>query len=620
MKGKVYFKSQALLLVMVMMFLFIAAPLKSVEADAATPGINVSVYQSSVYVGGKMTVTAYGSGTRSPYKYKFIYKVDSGSWITLRDYTASNTVTFTMGKAGTYTIRSYVKDANNSLNYYDQKMTCKAKYVPLSNNTTISSTNISIRQAVAMYGKASGGTPPYKYAYYYTKVGGAKTTIKDFSTATVGSIRLAAGYYKFDCIVKDSAGKTATKSFCGVTVKNDTGKALKNTSFAPEISDVTSTIKITGSGSGGYKPYRYSFYYSTDGKNYQKITENSQNPYANLKLNYTGFYTVKTVVKDYAGKLSTKYLSITSRKNTSKALSFSASVDCSDLVDQGAAVTMRAFASNGVLPYKYAFYYQYNSGSWQTVRSYGIVDNASIKLSNAGKYVLKVCVKDAAGKIIEKKFNVESLSRQSYQSTLVSSKNTAYGFTATVNAVSKGAGARYSFYYKKTNDYFWTKLKNNSTSRTASFRPRELREYTVMVRTTVGSAVYTSTYKINPTIDNNIYEVHRLINNERRKAGLNPLVLDTNMVFISGVRAEELNKRYEHIRPDGRKYSTIFDEYDVDFSTSVGENNASVNCDPEEVVNAWMKSEKHRDNILSAQFTREGLNYSGRFWNELFAN
>ena len=620
MKKAVFNKSQALALSFVMLILMIALPLCSIKADAARPGMKVSVSQNSYYVGGKITVSAYGTGGTAPYTYKFIYRVDSGSWITLRNFGMTNTVTFTMGKAGKYTVRAYVMDKTGSQNYMDQYVTCKAKYVALTNNSTINAMTVENGRFTTVYGKASGGTAPYKYAYYYTIVGGTKKTMKDFSTSASVSMKLPAGYYKVDCVVKDSMGNTATKSFCGVTVKKNTGLTLKNISTsAVSISDVGSSVTLNGKATGGYQPYRYSFYYSINGGSYQKIAENLQNPNTNLKLNYTGYYTVKTVARDIAGNISTKYLYITSRKNTGKALLLSASSDVSDIVDQGGYLTLKASASYGVQPYKYAYYYKLNTGSWQLIKAFGVEDTAKFKVSSSGNYVVKISVKDSAGKVVDKTLSFESISRLGYKNTTVDKYKVNYGFSQSITAQNKGSTAKYAFYYKKTTDYLWSKLKDYSTSNTASFRPRELAEYTVMVRTTVGNVKYTSTYIVTPSINANVYELHRLINAERKKAGVPELQLDTDMVFISGVRAEELNKSYSHTRPDKRNYYTVFNDYDVGYLSVTGENNASNPYSPADVVKSWMNSPKHKVKILNPEFTKQGVNFCGRYWNELFA-
>ena len=140
-----------------------------------------------------------------------------------------------------------------------------------------------------------------------------------------------------------------------------------------------------------------------------------------------------------------------------------------------------------------------------------------------------------------------------------------------------------------------------------------------MVRTTVGNVKYTSTYIVTPSINANVYELHRLINAERKKAGVPELQLDTDMVFISGVRAEELNKSYSHTRPDKRNYYTVFNDYDVGYLSVTGENNASNPYSPADVVKSWMNSPKHKVKILNPEFTKQGVNFCGRYWNELFA-
>lgn len=53
---------------------------------------------------------------------------------------------------------------------------------------------------------------------------------------------------------------------------------------------------------------------------------------------------------------------------------------------------------------------------------------------------------------------------------------------------------------------------------------------------------------------------------------------------------------------------------------SAGENIAKGQTSPEEVVQAWMNSQGHRENILNANFTHIGVGYeqNGNHWTQMF--
>ena len=114
-------------------------------------------------------------------------------------------------------------------------------------------------------------------------------------------------------------------------------------------------------------------------------------------------------------------------------------------------------------------------------------------------------------------------------------------------------------------------------------------------------------------------QVAALVNEERTKAGLSPLTLDTELSANAAVRAEEIVEKFDHTRPDGSKFSTAVT---IEWWT-VGENIAYGQSSPEEVMNGWMNSIGHRANILNAAFDKIGVGVvrsGGRlYWVQLFA-
>lgn len=86
-------------------------------------------------------------------------------------------------------------------------------------------------------------------------------------------------------------------------------------------------------------------------------------------------------------------------------------------------------------------------------------------------------------------------------------------------------------------------------------------------------------------------EVIRLTNTERENAGLDPLVEDSTAMEYAQIRAEEISINYSHTRP-GNKDKSLDGLYFI-------ENIAYGQKTPEAVVQAWMKSEGHRETLLS---------------------
>ena len=104
-------------------------------------------------------------------------------------------------------------------------------------------------------------------------------------------------------------------------------------------------------------------------------------------------------------------------------------------------------------------------------------------------------------------------------------------------------------------------------------------------------------------------EVLRLVNEERAKVGAPELTLDDKVCKAAQVRAGELVHYFSHDRPDGSSYSTALYEADVPFYMTSGENIAAGLQTPKTVVETWMSSDGHRENILDPNFKKMGLGY-----------
>ena len=100
--------------------------------------------------------------------------------------------------------------------------------------------------------------------------------------------------------------------------------------------------------------------------------------------------------------------------------------------------------------------------------------------------------------------------------------------------------------------------------------------------------------------------VLNLVNIERHKAGVKPLVLSGELMRAAAVRSQEVSKVFSHIRPDGTQFASIVSKH----GRMMGENIGGGYQTPEEAVDGWMHSEGHRKNILHTDFTELGVGYA----------
>ena len=121
-------------------------------------------------------------------------------------------------------------------------------------------------------------------------------------------------------------------------------------------------------------------------------------------------------------------------------------------------------------------------------------------------------------------------------------------------------------------------------------------------------------------------EVVRLVNIERQKEGLQPLVASTELSNVARMKSADMgNKNYfSHTSPT---YGSPFDmmkSNGIKYSLA-GENIAKGQLTAASVVNAWMNSSGHRANIMNPSFNKIGVGHfktSGgtNYWTQMFTN
>jgi len=119
-------------------------------------------------------------------------------------------------------------------------------------------------------------------------------------------------------------------------------------------------------------------------------------------------------------------------------------------------------------------------------------------------------------------------------------------------------------------------------------------------------------------------EVVRLVNVQRSRNGLAPLVANANLSRIARLKSQDMiNKRYfSHYSPTYGSPFEMMQAFGIKFY-SAGENIAMGQTTASLVMNSWMNSTGHKANILNVNFKEIGVGVardsSGRlYWTQMF--
>lgn len=120
--------------------------------------------------------------------------------------------------------------------------------------------------------------------------------------------------------------------------------------------------------------------------------------------------------------------------------------------------------------------------------------------------------------------------------------------------------------------------------------------------------------------------VVQLVNVERTKAGLDSLYMDNKISDVARLKSKDMAD-YNYFAHNSPTYGMAGDmllRYGITWSFW-GENIASGQDTPEIVVNEWMNSPSHRENILSPNFTFIGVGYyvdsdGTPYWTQMFTS
>lgn len=121
-------------------------------------------------------------------------------------------------------------------------------------------------------------------------------------------------------------------------------------------------------------------------------------------------------------------------------------------------------------------------------------------------------------------------------------------------------------------------------------------------------------------------EVVELVNEERDQRNLEPLEMDNHLSSLARKKSRDMadNNYFSHTSPTYGSPFDMMEQFDFTFRLA-GENIAAGQRSPEQVVEGWMNSEGHRENILKEDFTHIGVGYveaddtmQRTYWTQMF--
>ena len=209
---------------------------------------------------------------------------------------------------------------------------------------------------------------------------------------------------QWDCIsIGGYADLNAPLENANIHYNCNSAAPLSNTSKVSNSNpNVGSSVKITGSATGGTGNYTYEFYYKRQGANsWSKFGSSYQTANtATLKPSSAGTFIVRTYAKD--GKSAkVKDFTITFTPPLTNKTTVTTTTP-----KVGTAVKINGSATGGTGTYTYEFYYKrQGASSWSTFgTNYRTDTTATLKPSSAGSFDVRVYVKESSGKTAVKNF------------------------------------------------------------------------------------------------------------------------------------------------------------------------------------------------------------------------
>lgn len=113
---------------------------------------------------------------------------------------------------------------------------------------------------------------------------------------------------------------------------------------------------------------------------------------------------------------------------------------------------------------------------------------------------------------------------------------------------------------------------------------------------------------VQPIVPLNADTLFNMVNDERVKAGVKPLVRDTRLDASAKAKCEDMlvNNYWSHTSPSGVEPWYWIQEQHISYKKAAENLAYGFNSDNDTVI-GWMNSPGHRENILNVLYTKSGM-------------
>jgi len=256
--------------------------------------------------GTAITLTVSSTGSSNP-QYRFYVKPTGGTWSLLRNYSSTNTYTWTPSTAGTYYLEMHARDVASTAPYqayYDLTYEVTSGTSSEVTSATLMASPASPQAAgtaITLTASSTGSSNP-QYRFYVKPAGGTWSLLRNYSsTNTYTWTPSTAGTYYLEMHARNVASTAPYQAYYDLTYEVTSSEVTSATLMASPASPQAAgtAITLTASSTGSSNP-QYRFYVKPAGGTWSLLRNYSSTNTYTWTPSTAGTYYLEMHARDVA--------------------------------------------------------------------------------------------------------------------------------------------------------------------------------------------------------------------------------------------------------------------------------------------------------------------------------